>query len=809
MSQNNKQNIQGKFNAQADNNSVANVIVYQLEEHQITLEEIEEGIKRFRCIPVDNLPPYAPLPPRSRMFLRINPLFTGRNDQLLSLADLLKENINDDKLNNNKIVAIVGIGGSGKTQFTVEFVHRYAQFFTGGIFWLSFADNQVVLSQIALCGGAGYLSLRPDFAQLSLNEQIRLVYSAWESPMPRLLIFDNCETLDLLQQWLPITGGCRVIITSRRTNWDITMGIKVFSLNVLRRNESIALLQRYIPNITGNYETLGSICDELGDLPLALHLAGSYLKKYHRVITVEQYLRQLKSSSILGHSSLQLNEQFHSPTGHVQNVARTFALSFDRLNTNDAEDIFARSLLTHVCYLAPGEIIPHSLICAVLSLPNNDLHNLLKIEDAIDRLTSLGLIDREDEDSIRLHRLICSFMRYINPDYKAQEQVELAILTVMDIFHQQGLIQEFLRYQPHIKAVTDAAVQHHDSLGARLSFSISHHLRAVAEFTDAQKYCEQALNIHESSDGEKSFSAEILNTLGSIHQDQSNYDPARSCFKRAFTIRASLLGLNHPDTITSLNCLAMVINRQGDLITARPLYRRVLALRERLLEPDHPDVAFSCNALGMLLKDLGDYEAAVPLLKRALKIREQKLGETHVRTMDSLRNLAVVLYLQGEIKSAFDVCKRALILREQVLGSEHPDTAQLRSDFANILADTGEVILAISLMEDALNIQRRNLGPRHLKVAISLMNLGKIHARINNFGKAYKLYKQALEIQSERLSPYHPDIATTFFYISELQEAQNGFVIARKWYKKTLSLFLKTTHTHPLAKKCYSKLLNN
>ena len=36
---------------------------------------------------------------------------------------------------------------------------------------------------------------------------------------PRLLIFDNCEELELLERWRPKRGGCRVLVTSRNTIW--------------------------------------------------------------------------------------------------------------------------------------------------------------------------------------------------------------------------------------------------------------------------------------------------------------------------------------------------------------------------------------------------------------------------------------------------------------------------------------------------------------------------------------------------------------------------------------------------------------
>jgi hypothetical protein len=54
-------------------------------------------------------------------------------------------------------------------------------------------------------------------------------------------------------------------------------------LGVLNRAESVALLRKHRPDLTQS--EAGAIAAELGDLPLALHLAGSFLAHYrHREV---------------------------------------------------------------------------------------------------------------------------------------------------------------------------------------------------------------------------------------------------------------------------------------------------------------------------------------------------------------------------------------------------------------------------------------------------------------------------------------------------------------------------------------------
>jgi hypothetical protein len=88
--------------------------------------------QRLAEMPLDVPPPPAPaLPPGSRMPLQANPLFVGRVQDLQTLAATL--------MRGQTAAIATGLGGIGKTQLAVEFVHRYGPYFAGGVFWLSFA----------------------------------------------------------------------------------------------------------------------------------------------------------------------------------------------------------------------------------------------------------------------------------------------------------------------------------------------------------------------------------------------------------------------------------------------------------------------------------------------------------------------------------------------------------------------------------------------------------------------------------------------------------------------------------------------
>ncbi|HEY0734114.1 MAG TPA: helix-turn-helix transcriptional regulator, partial [Herpetosiphonaceae bacterium] len=441
-------------------------------------------------IPLDRVPPPAPLPSGSRMPLSRNPVFVGRESDLCHVAATFQRG-EAAAIGQGAIAAVTGLGGIGKTQLACEFVHRYGQFFPGGVFWLSFADPAAVPAEVTACGGLDGLRLHPEFGNLPLDDQVRLVVAAWESATPRLLVFDNCEDAALLQQWRPKHGACCVLLTSRRQHWDAALGVQPLVLDVLPRTESLALLRQFRPDLPADDADLTAIAEALGDLPLALHLAGSFLAKYRHALTPAQYRARLHTPTILDDRSLR--EAGLSPTQHVQHVARTFEQSYARIDPGDPTDALAHTLLGHAAAFAPGEPLPRWLLFQTLDLPADDPESVLLAEDALTRLIDLGLLDTDTPGNLRLHRLVVAFVRAVVGHEAAQAAVEATMLRVADDLNTTYHPRPLLAIQPHLRAIVDAAQPRADARAAALCHALGVHVGLLGLYGQAQAYLEQAL----------------------------------------------------------------------------------------------------------------------------------------------------------------------------------------------------------------------------------------------------------------------------------------------------------------------------
>ena len=65
------------------------------------------------------------------------------------------------------------------------------------------------------------------------------------------------------------------------------------------------------------------------------------------------------------------------------------------------------------------------------------------------------------------------------------------------------------------------------------------------------------------------------------------------------------LGRDHPDTLTTMNNLALAYQAAGKLNLALPLFEETLRLRTAKLGPDHPDVLANMNNLAKRLSGCG------------------------------------------------------------------------------------------------------------------------------------------------------------------------------------------------------------
>ena len=689
--------------------------------------QLADAESLLASMPTDVLPARALLPSGSRMPLGPNPLFVGRGDELLEVAAALKGA--DATVALGQVVASTGLGGLGKTQLAVELVHRYGRFFEGGVFWLSFASAEEIPLQVAACAGPSAMDLAPGIDERPVEERAERVQRAWQNAVPRLLVFDNCEEEALLEAWRPTNGGCRVLVTSRRSQWSPTLGVTALSLDMLPRQDSIELLRRYRRGLAADDSGLDAIAEELGDLPLALHLAGSYLCAYCAEVSFDDYLTALRRSDVVQHASLLgagLDDSV-SPTHHVQGVAQTFALCLGRLDREREVDRVAIALLARMACMAPGEPVPRDLLAQTLE----DVDPILRA-DGLRRLAGVGMVE-EGEGWLRLHRLLAHFVRQARLDRQAPDDVDRILIGWVQACEEGRLARPKL-----------AAIIHH----------VVHMTRSdTARLTDRAVICTE---------------------VGLALMLVSNYTAARHQLERAMETRQKETQSEHGGIVMTMNIMAQVLEMQGDLVAARAMLERALATAEFALGSNHSTTAITLHNLGRIHARQGDLITASSLLRRAVSVRELTLGPRHYRLARTLHTLAGVMSKQGETIEALSLAKRAAHICRHALGPEHIRTAEAYWALGTVLVDQSRLAAAKPLLEHALAVHERQLGRSSPETAMVLFSLALLRRSEGDFNSASQLLERTLAIRDQVFGPDHLATVATRRALEELAAEVGG-----------------------------------
>jgi tetratricopeptide (TPR) repeat protein len=292
-----------------------------------------------------------------------------------------------------------------------------------------------------------------------------------------------------------------------------------------------------------------------------------------------------------------------------------------------------------------------------------------------------------------------------------------------------------------------------------------------------------------------------MNNLAMTLQAQGDFGGAHALQEQVLNIRQRVLGTEHLDTLTSMSNLAMTLQAQGDFGGARALQEKTLDIRQRVLGAEHPHTLTSMNNLAATLQAQGDLGGAHALQEKVLDIRRRVLGAEHPNTLLSMNNLAMTLHAQGDLSGARALQEQVLAIQQRVLGAEHPNTLTSMNNLALTLQAQGDLDGARALQEQVLTMLRRVLGAEHPGTLTSMNNLAMTLQAQGDFGGAPSLQEQVLNIRQRVLGAEHPDTLMSMSNLAMTLQAQGDFGGAHALQEQVLNIrqrVLGAEHPHTL-----------
>jgi DNA-binding SARP family transcriptional activator len=205
--------------------------------------------------------------------------FTGRDDQVKHLCDVLSGGSADDDPGVVRIALVAGSGGLGKTSLAVHAAHRACASFPDGQLYVDLlgATPQPLPPADVL---ARFLrDLGVDGREIPVDEDERAArYRTALAGRRILVVLDNARDAAQVRPLLPGTASCAVLVTTRSRMPDLA-STRLVDLNVLDDDEALALFTRVVGDerAAAEPEATAELLLACAGLPLAIRICAARL----------------------------------------------------------------------------------------------------------------------------------------------------------------------------------------------------------------------------------------------------------------------------------------------------------------------------------------------------------------------------------------------------------------------------------------------------------------------------------------------------------------------------------------------------
>jgi tetratricopeptide (TPR) repeat protein len=509
-----------------------------------------------------------------------------------------------------------------------------------------------------------------------------------------------------------------------------------------------------------------------------------------RALEAEAGLRSFvefrQSLSDTQHDELELAAELSSvlPNGHEKSVAATLFRSVRALRPEGLDFLRLASLLA----AAP---IPPSLVAAIFAATDNldGAHARRRAALGFTQATNACLATRTQNKTFNVHALISRTVRFHDLDRTRNQQLRAAIVAslnsalpaVADIRSHQRLSLEVL----HARDIVSRGI--HDNATATLAIRVARHDSERGAYATARLLQEQVVAVRRRILGmEHPDTLTAMNNLALTLGDQGDFSSARSLQEQILATERRVLGEEHPKTQSSITNLAATLRELGNLTSARELQEQALATRLRVLGEEHPDTLTAMHSLALTLRVQGDLASTRTLQEQVLAIRQRIFGEGHPDILSSMNNLAGTLRAQRDLTNARLLQELVLTISRRIFGEQHPHTLTAMNNLAMTLSDQGDLSSARSLQEQVLTTRLLLLGAEHPNTLTVMHNLAMTLTDQGDLRGARLLQEQVLASRDRILGAEHPDTTSAewnlFITLSESGDRVKATLVKEKLF---------------------------
>jgi tetratricopeptide (TPR) repeat protein len=581
----------------------------------------EKGIAAGRDVQITNnyygIQPLPP-PPIPNQSPALEPCFLHREEELVWL---------NDRLHPGKVVAVCGPGGMGKSALAAQAVDKLeaARFPDGIIFHSFYHQPKVETALQAVC--AAY--------QIEAKAGLETAVRAALSGRKALLILDGTEEADNLPALLKMRGACGILITSRKTEDARDELLELKKLDKAQAEEVF----RHHSKIAGDDANVAGICKILDGWPVALRIAGQYLRRTKE--SAAEYLKWLEQEPF---------KELGSGKHEEENAALLLRRSVDAVSDD------ARLALGMAGCLAFAPIAREP-VAAILDGDER------RARAALNELVNYGLLEKREERWQISHALVHTYAR----TELAMSKESLELLAGWYIAFCKAASNEGVKGYVRLDAERAHCLRLMEScLANELWQEVKRLVGATYIYLDRQCWWTEllaafAMGLTTAQQiGNRRYEALCLNSLGYTCDSRGEREKALSWYEHSLVIRRELC--DRKGEGVTLNNMAMIYQQQGKHKLALQTYQQSLSIQREVGE--RMGEGTTLNNIGQLYYNQGEHEQALPYYEQCLPIWQElgyKIGEG-----TTLNNIAAIYYAQSDYAKAMEHYEQALAIAQEL-----------------------------------------------------------------------------------------------------------------------------------------------
>jgi DNA-binding SARP family transcriptional activator/tetratricopeptide (TPR) repeat protein len=671
------------------------------------------------------------------------PDFTGRSGEIAALEGLLSA------AGRQPVVAVVsGPPGAGKSTLAVHVAHRVRAAFPDGQLFVELSgtgdrprEPSDVLAE--MLRGLGVID---SAVPAELSERAALL-RARLAQRRLLLLLDDAAGGTQVRPLLPGTGGCAVLVTSRRRLPGLPA--RHLPLGVMTHDDAHALLGAIVgaDRLCAGAADTDRLLAGCGSLPLAVRIAGARLanRPGWTVGTLADALRdergrldQLQAGEMEVRASAELSYR-HLPAP----AARAFR-AFGRLGGDAVADWVVAAATGHAdeAPRALETLLDEHLVEVVgadrLGLQRYRMHDLLRCY-----ARELADADGPQAAARRQLEVIDALIALARCANSAMPTRFLGVLgTPAPPAGPAAAVAARVRARPvewfeSERRILVTAVETAIGLGG--TARAADLAMELASFFDMRGYYGDWLHTHRlvleaMPDAHDVRTAALLRNLGQLHLYQDRYADALTAFDRSRALFAAL-GHRAGEALAALGA-GSVYRVLGELEAALRVFDD--ALRAFSGAGDRHGEAVAQNAIASVWLERKEPEAAARWLHGALDL-SRALGDRH-REAQVRRRIAVLHELRGEPRVAQDELERALGIFDELTDTHC--AAYVQQSIGELCLRQGNAGEASALLIGALAVHRE-LGDRRAEARVACL-LGELHHATGREQTARRYFHRSL-----------------------------------------------------------------